>query len=117
MTWLALLISGVLLNQMDMPMPKYHILFSPGNGGFKLVELLTTDKDGKFSVDLAPGTYRFQIRLNITPYTYYPGLDEAQTITVDKKTTELKLKLKMPEELLKPEPHIIEVVPGTIRIP
>jgi hypothetical protein len=74
---LAILISGVLLNQADMPLPSYQLVFSDAN--LKLIKV-TTDKDGKFRVDLAPGTYRFQIEGTL------------QSITVDKSTSRLKLQ-------------------------
>jgi len=79
----AVLISAVLLNQMDMPVPKYHLIFADAHG--KVIEVVT-DKDGRFQVDLAaPGTYRFQV-----------GLGKTETITVDKDTSGLKLKLTQP---------------------
>jgi len=54
----------------------------------KLIGVLT-DKDGKFSVDLAPGIYRFRIGLNLNGiYNYW--------LTVDEKTSNLKLKLPGP---------------------
>src|SRR5262245_61902401 len=114
MTWLSLLITGVLLNQMDMPMPKYHVTFISAKG--KLVEVITTDKDGKFQVDLAPGTYRYRIGLNGT-YRFDPDLEKAETITVDKGTSTLKLHQRAPviEAPRPPEPHIIEVIQGTQR--
>jgi hypothetical protein len=65
---LAVLISGVLLDINDQPMSKYHLAFTSANSQFIKV---TTDKDGKFSVDLAVGTYRFQVD---SDGTYYPGL-------------------------------------------
>ena len=110
MTWLSLLITGVLLNQMDMPMPKYHVAFISAKG--KLVEVITTDKDGKFQVDLAPGTYRYRIGLNGT-YRFDPDLEKAETITVDKSTSTLKLRKPLPPPQ---EPHVIEVIQGTQRV-
>ena len=112
MAWLSLLISGVLLNQMDMPMPKYHVAFISANG--KLVEVVTTDKDGKFQVDLAPGTYRYRIGLNGT-YRFDPDLEKAETITVDKSTSPLKLHDPPLREPPPTAPHVIEVIQGTQR--
>src|SRR5262245_19129150 len=90
--WLAVLISGVLLNPMDVPRPKYYLAFTSSEG--KWIEV-TTDKDGKFQVDLAPGTYR-----------YWVGL-RRETITVDETTSELKLKLPaLPERT----PDGIEII-------
>ena len=86
----AVLVSGVLLNHMDMPMPKCHLAFTSSEG--KLIEA-TTDKDGKFSVDLAPGTYGFRIGLDGTFDGAYLDWPEMEKITVDEKTSELKLKL------------------------
>ena len=115
MTWLSLLISGVLLNPMDAPMPKYHVAFISAKG--KLVEVITTDKDGKFQVDLAPGTYRYRIGLNGT-YRFDADLENAETITVDKSTSTLKLHQHAPviEAPRPPEPHVIEVIQGTQRV-
>ena len=112
MTWLSLLITGVLLNQMDMPMSKYHVAFISAKG--KLVEVITTDKDGKFQVDLAPGTYRYRIGLNGT-YRFDPDLEKAETITVDKSTSTLKLHDPPLREPPPPAPHVIEVIRGTQR--
>jgi hypothetical protein len=114
MTWLSLLISGVLLNPMDAPMPKYHVAFISADG--KLIEVITTDKDGKFQVNLAPGTYRVQIGFDGT-YRFDPNLEKAETITVDKSTSTLKLHQHAPviEAPRPPEPHIIEVIQGTQR--
>jgi len=93
---LAVLISGVLLDGKDMPIPNHHITFIlPANP--KGIEV-TTDKDGKFQVDLAPGTYRFLSRLG-----------PAQWITVDTKTTELKLKPPA-EPTVPPGPPVIKVI-------
>src|SRR5262245_1471064 len=75
--WLSVLISGVLLSHTDAPMPKYHLAFTSEAG--KLIEV-TTDKDGKFQVDLGPGTYRFQWGL----------------VTVDKNTSTVKLHQQPP---------------------
>jgi hypothetical protein len=97
-----------------MPMPKYHVAFISAKG--KLVEVITTDKDGKFQVDLAPGTYRVQIGFDGT-YRFDPDLEKAETITVDKSTSTLKLHQHAPviEAPRPPEPHIIEVIQGTQR--
>jgi hypothetical protein len=86
MALLSVLISGVLLNNMDAPMPKYHLAFISADG--KLTKT-TTDKNGKFRVHLAPGTYRFQWGL----------------FTVDKNISTLTLK-ERPE---------IKVIRGTQR--
>jgi carboxypeptidase family protein len=96
----AVLVSGVLLNQMDAPMPKYHLVFTSSAG--KFIEV-TTDKDGKFRVDLAPGTYRLQIGFDGT----------VGSITVDKSTS----KLKVQRRALAPAPVIEVPVPtrGIIR--
>jgi Carboxypeptidase regulatory-like domain len=74
---LAVLISGVLLDTKDMPIPNYQLIFSDAN--LNLIKV-TTDKDGKFQVNLAPGTYRYQIEGSL------------QSITVDKSTSRLKLQ-------------------------
>jgi hypothetical protein len=74
MTWFAVLISGVLLNPMEVPIPNSHLVFKSASG--KVIEVVT-DKDGKFQVDLAPGTYRYR----------------TESITVDKSTSKLKLHL------------------------
>jgi hypothetical protein len=94
---LAVLISGVLLDANDQPMPKYQLAFTSADG--KLIKAIT-NKDGKFRVNLAPGTYRFQFGL----------------ITVDKNTSTLKLHEPPPviEAPKPPEPHI-EVILGTQR--
>ena len=53
---LAILISGTLLSDAkDIPMSRCHFSFLSPDG--KRIEAIT-DKDGKFSVDIAPGTYR-----------------------------------------------------------
>jgi hypothetical protein len=74
---LAVLISGVLLDTNDQPMPKYELVFTDVN--LKLIKV-TTDKDGKFQVNLASGTYRYQVE------------GSPQSITVDKSTSRLKLQ-------------------------
>jgi hypothetical protein len=96
---LAVLISGVLLDHQDRPMSIYHLTFISTDG--KLIEAITTDKDGKFQVDLAPGAYRLQFGFDGT----------METITVDKSTSTLKLKLPAPP----PPPHVIEIIQGTQR--
>jgi hypothetical protein len=93
---LAVLISGVLLDTNDKPMPKYELVFSDAN--LNLIKV-TTDKDGKFQVNLAPGTYRFQIE------------GDPQSITVDKSTSRLKLQ-QQPKRARDPR---IEVIEGTPR--
>jgi Carboxypeptidase regulatory-like domain len=107
---LAILISGVLLDSNDRAMPNYHLVFTSADG--KLFIEAMTDKEGKFRVFLAPGTYRFQIAQN----GYYPELEKADKITVDENTSTLKLKLHQPQQAQPPEPHVIEVVPGIQRL-
>src|SRR5262249_9803878 len=80
------------------PMHQYHLVFTSSAG--KFIEV-TTDKDGKFQVDLAPGAYRLQFGFDGT----------METITVDKSTSTLKLKLPAPP----PPPHVIEIIQGTQR--
>jgi hypothetical protein len=104
---LAILVSGVLLDSSDRAMPEYHIAFTSKSG--ELIEA-TTGKDGKFYVALPPGTHRFQIRINGTN-SYYPELEKAEIITVDKNTSTLKLKHPAPP----PPPHVIEIIQGTQR--
>jgi hypothetical protein len=97
---LAVLISGVLLDTKDMPMPKYPLAFVSADG--KLISV-TTDKDGKFRVDLpAPGTYRVQLVLDGT----------VESITVDKSTSKLKLHRRANDPH---DPHVIEKIQGTQR--
>jgi hypothetical protein len=96
--WLSILISGVLLNHMDAPMPVYHLTFISESG--ELIEAINTDKDGKFQVDLAPGTYRVLMGFDRT----------VESITVDKSTS--KLRLHKPPL---PEPHVIETIRDTQR--
>jgi hypothetical protein len=99
---LAVLISGVLLDHQDRPMSNYHITFIAADG--RLIEAVTTDKDGKFQVDLpGPGIYRFQAGFNGT----------WESITVDNKTPKLRLKLPAPPP--QPPPHVIELIQGTHR--
>jgi Carboxypeptidase regulatory-like domain len=74
---LAILVSGVLLDANDQPMPKYELVFTDAK--LNLIKV-TTDKDGKFRVNLAPGPYRVQIEGSL------------QSITVDKGTSRLKLQ-------------------------
>src|SRR5215510_3048403 len=104
---LAVLISGVLLNQMDQPMSNAHLVFISSTG--KFIEV-ATDKSGKFQVQLAPGTYRYM----------------GESIKVDKSTPKLRLHQRtlMPTpsdephregDFPKPEPHVIEVIQKTQR--
>lgn len=79
---LVVLISGMLLDSKDVPMPKSHLVFTSNEG--KLVEV-TTKKDGTFRVKLAPGTYRVLI-----------GTDVGELIIVDKSTSKLKLRQRAP---------------------
>jgi hypothetical protein len=74
----------------------YHLTFISADG--KLIEAITTDKDGKFQVKLEPGTYRLQIGFDGT----------VESITVDKNTSILKLKHPAPP----PPPHVIEIIQG-----
>jgi|SRR5262249_30353127 len=53
---IAVLVSGVLLGEMDVPIPNCPIAFINADSG-KMIKA-ETDKHGKFQVDLAPGTYR-----------------------------------------------------------
>jgi hypothetical protein len=92
---LAVLISGVLLDTNDRPMPNYQLVFSDAN--LNLIKV-TTDKDGKFQVNLAPGTYRVQIE----------GV--LQSVTVDKSTSRLKLQQQQRAR----DPRIL-VIDGTKR--
>jgi len=96
----AVLISGVLLNPMDVPMPKYQLAFWSSEGKEIFV---TTDEHGKFSVDLAPGTYRVQMGKD--------GMGES--ITVDKSTSKLELHRRAPVEPKRE--HVMEVIQGTQR--
>jgi len=84
-TLLAILISGVLLDSNDRPMPEYHLVFAT-NG--KLIGVVT-DKDGKFQVDLAPGIY----------------LVERGLVRVGEGTLKLELKLPAPPPLIGPGIH------------
>jgi hypothetical protein len=101
---LAVLISGVLLDSKDMPMPKYPLAIVSADG--KLISV-TTDKNGKFRADLAPGTYRVQLVLDGT----------VESITVDKSISKLKLHRPLPPGVIEtpkpPEPHVIEVIRGS----
>ena len=81
---LAILISGVLLNNADVPVPDYHLVFTDDNG--KLVGVVT-DKDGRFQVDFDPQTYRLHVGLDQT------DVIRVDAISVDQKTTTLKLKV------------------------
>ncbi len=76
-----------MLDQQDKPMPKYALVFTSADR--KLVKV-TTDENGKFQVDLAPGTYRIHGELlgsgNFILH-YQFGL-----VSVDKNTSTLKLK-------------------------
>ena len=101
---LAILISGVLLDANDQPLPKYDLVFTSADR--KLIKVIT-DENGKFQVDLAPGTYRTHGQLLgsgnfILQYQF--GL-----VTVDKNTSTLKLK-EPPQEPVK-----IKVIDGTQR--
>ena len=82
-TLLAILVSGVLFSQPGQPMPNYHFVFEDSNG--KLTGVVT-NKDGRFQVDLAPGTYR----------------TEAGTVTVGNNKLKLTLPPKFP--VLEPPP-------------
>jgi hypothetical protein len=95
---LAVFLSGVLLDHRDRPMSIYHLTFISADG--KLIEAITTGKDGKFQVDLAPGTYRLQFGFDGT----------METIIVDKSTSTLKLKLPAPPS--PPPPYVIEIIQG-----
>jgi hypothetical protein len=92
---LAVLISGVLLNVTAQPIPKYELVFSDAD--LNLIKA-TTDKDGKFEVNLAPGTYRVQIEGSL------------QSITVDKSTSRLTLQQQQRAR----DPRIL-VIHGTQR--
>jgi len=88
---LAILVSGVLLNNMDVPMPEYHLVFADDThfvsaDNRKLIGVVT-DKDGKFQLDLAPETYRLNLCLD--------DIDEynIDVLPVDKNTITLKLKV------------------------
>ena len=96
-TLLAILISGVLLDSNDRPMPEYHLVFAATNG--KLIGVVT-DKDGKFQVDLEPGTYRSQFG----PFT---------TVRQGQKTCVVNLRAR-PEPLKTPAP-CIEIIWGKQR--
>jgi|RhiMetdeSRZDD1v2_1073273.scaffolds.fasta_scaffold700003_1 hypothetical protein len=91
---LAVLISGVLLDSNDKPLPKHYLAFVLPND--KWLEVVT-DKDGKFRVNLAPGTYDYRLG----------GLNKAGQITVYKSTSTLKLK-EPPKE-----PNVIKVIRST----
>jgi hypothetical protein len=91
---LAILVSGVLLNTNDKPMPQYQLAFTSADG--KVIKVIT-DKEGKFQVDLEPGTYRYQFGL----------------ITVGQKTCGVVLKAR-PEPPKTPEP-CIEIIRGSQR--
>jgi hypothetical protein len=68
---LAVLVSGVLLNAMDVPVPEYHLVFVDSNG--KLTKVVT-DKDGKFQVELiTPETYRLHVGLEETSASESPN--------------------------------------------
>ena len=81
-TWFAVLISGVLLNPMDAPMPKLRFAFMSGAG---TLIWAVTDENGTFSVDLAPGTYRVRI-----------GPELGEQVTVDESTSKVKLHRRAP---------------------
>ena len=97
---LAVLISGVLLDLSDKPKPNYQLVFTATDG--KLFKVIT-DENGKFQVDLKPGTYRY----------------EFGSFTVDKKTSTLKLRDRVIEVIKgterAAEPPIIEIFKGTER--
>jgi len=88
---LAVLISGVLLNSNDKPLPKSYLALTATDG--KLIQV-RTDENGKFQVDLAPGTYRYQWGL----------------FTVDKNTSTLKLKLDRPLPARRVPPPVVAPV-------
>jgi len=97
---LAVLVSGVLLNAMDVPVPDYHLVFTDDNG--KLVGVMT-DKEGRFQVDLAPGDYRLYVGLDQT------DIIRVDAITVDQNGSKWKLKVFA-------KPHFpIQAVPPTQR--
>ena len=91
----AILISGVLLNVTDQPIPNSHFVFVSTQG--KRIEVVT-DKEGNFRANLVPGTYRVQI----ADKTW-------ETITVGRNTPKLKLRQRFLE------PHVIEIIQGTPR--
>ena len=100
----AVLISGVLLNAVDVPVPEYHLVFEDANG--KLVGVVT-DKDGKFQVDADPGTYHPR-----EPTLFFSDRIERikiEAITVDEKASTLRLKLQVIENKL-------ELIRGTIHL-
>src|SRR5262249_4484098 len=90
---LAVLISGVLLDGKDMPMPNYR--FALINADSWKVIKAETDKDGKFQVDLAPGVYRHDV----------------ETIRVDKSTPKM---LKLVERAHVLTPRVIQGIQGDI---
>jgi len=96
----AVLVSGVLLNSMEVPVPKYQLAFWSSEGKEIAV---TTDEHGKFQVDLAPGTYRVQMGAD--------GMGES--ITVDKSTSKLELHRGAP--VGPKHEHVIEIIQGTQR--
>src|SRR5262249_39769572 len=89
----AILISGVLLDANDKPLPKYPLVFFNSADG-KPVKV-TTNENGKFQVKLEPGTYR----------------SEFGQFTVDKNTSTLKLK-ERPRG-----PLMIDVIRGDVILP
>jgi len=92
MTWLAVLISGVLLNNANAPIPNYPLVFTSSDD--KLIKTIT-DKEGKFQVELEPGVYDVI----------------GQSITVGNYTS--TLKLKQPPFVEAPKsPHVIEIIRG-----
>jgi hypothetical protein len=94
---LAVLISGVLLDANDKPMPKYQLVFTDGD--LKVIKVMT-DENGKFQVDLEPGTYRSQFG----PFT---------TVRQGQKTCVVNLRAR-PEPLKTPAP-CIEIIWGKQR--
>jgi len=100
---LAALISGILLTSADVPVAKYHLSFVASDG--LLIGEATTDKDGKFSVTIPPGTYRVLIGAEV---------GTGELVTVDKSTSKLELHRHAPASGPKPR-HVIEIYQGTQR--
>jgi len=93
-TRFAVLISGVLLNPMDAPMPKLRFAFMSGAG---MLIWAMTDENGTFSVNLAPGTYRVRI-----------GPELGEQVTVEESTSKVRLHRRAPAARVPatvPTPH------------
>ena len=99
---IAMIISGLFLSQQNEPLKNCPFSFKASDG--KVIEG-TTDKDGRFHIELEPGMYLLKI-----------GADPVgRMITIEKSTPNLRLHQRAMDPT--PGPRLYWDVPPTLGLP